>query len=406
MPYRRRRTSRRRNTRSTLRKRYARMRRARAMRKRKSYARRRRLTRRVAPHFKTNGFPANKVVTLKYVDNVIDITPKSIVEGAMVPTGENGPATARFSANHVGRPDAGPTVVPEDSSVKEGEHPHQPMGYDQYTMLYERATVLSSKAVFDVTFSSARGTDVESGRLDYNNTSILPAGVYVGVMKYWNRDPIELPKHYAEYLERYKRPLKFVPFKTTGSGTCRLVASYVKPSVNAVQRRLDFGSQVYENPQSRVSDPFTIRNGDLTTATGTEPEREMQLTAPVAEMFYKLVVYYPDNKGKYVQGSTLSAEEVRASIGLRCTARIWYRTLFMRKRQLQTSSLYVTPGMNYQDVAHTGGEGEGFDSTGDGLPDPGDAPAVKRARLDNGVPDGDGDGTMEGAPMGGADDDI
>ena len=138
MPYRRRRSYRRRRPRTSLRSRYARVRRARAIRKRKSYARRRRVTRRVAPHYKTNGFPINKVATLKYCDNVIDITPSSVVEGAMVSTGEHGPATARFSCNHVGRPDAGPNVWPSDSSVKRGEHPHQPMGYDQYTMLYER----------------------------------------------------------------------------------------------------------------------------------------------------------------------------------------------------------------------------------------------------------------------------
>lgn len=402
MPYSRRRNSRRRNTRSTLRKRYARMRRARAIRKRKSYARRRRATRRVSPHFKTNGFPRNKVATLKYVDNVIDITPKSIVEGAMVTTGENGPATARFSCNHVGRPDAGPDVWPQDSSVKGGEHPHQPMGYDQYTMLYERSTVLSSRAVFDLTFSSARGTDVEAGSLDHNTVSILPAGLYVGVIKYWNRDVIELPKHYAEYLERYKRPLKFVPFRTTGTGTCRLTASYVKPSVNAIRRRLEYGPNVY-NVDTEVADPLTIRNGDLTISGGTTPEKQMQMIGPTAEMFYKVVVYYPDGKGKYVQADSL-LQTLRARIGMRCTARIWYRTLFMRKRELQTSSLYTTPGMNYQLTAT--GAGEGMDSTGDGLPDPGDAPAVKRSRTDGGIPDGDMDGTKEGSAFGGADDDL
>ena len=267
--------------------------------------------------FRTNGFPRTKIVTLKYCDNITDLTPKS--DGAF--SDQHAPGIARFSANCSGRPDIPTTDFPVLARAFRGQRPHQPLGFDQYSVIYRSCRVLRSSITVDLTWSrkagfasTVPGPDGKEGSTtnsqyfhDYGGGK-TPVGFYAGIMRMWSRDPILLPQVYSEYLERFRSGLKFVKFTGTESPTAhvRLTSQYYQPkkaAADAMLRDLDGSlegaTHVYGSSYSR--DPYVFQTGDMDSdALGsTVPAVRNRLTVPSGEMMYYIVVYYPDASGQY-----------------------------------------------------------------------------------------------------------
>lgn len=349
--------------------------------------------------FRTNGFPRTKVVTLKYCDNITDLTPRS----GDVFGNEHAPGMARFSANCSGRPDVPGTDFPPLTRYFRGQRPHQPLGFDQYAVIYRSCRVLKSTITVDLNWSRAAGfsqavptPDNESPPATvgyggaYTRINGVPNGFYCGLVKMWRNDPLLLPQVYSEFLERFATGLKFVPYRDLQQHYgVRLTSSYVKPRKAVAQSFLRGDPSSYtgtgnvSNGTTYSQDPFTFQTGDFPGGTGTvTPGIKNRLTIPSGEMHYVVVVYYPDTSGIY-RLSQSSIPTAFDGFSLRGTVRLKYTSMFSRKRILNRSWLTTTPGLNPQL------------GTGTGLPGPGQSDAVAGDDTQAVGQDADGDGTFE-----------
>lgn len=372
--------------------------------KRKNVSRRTRLT---------QGFPRSSVATLKYVDVVTDISPQTTF-AADHPTTPlyNAPGILAFSCNDPGSPDLGSTDrsnFPTLYAIK-GSAPHQPLGYDQYTMLYQNAKVLRSSAKFTVTFATRGGypwgqphqaippaaqfeqKGVESvsnhggtqtgpiaipgvGTAQVNTTTSVPvgvsapltqkfpAGMYVGIIRVNSFNPLGLPQTYTEYLERFKAPLKWVPYlqQMGGFKTVTLYGMYGAPSTKSLRAMVNYHDLTTTSGShlERQADLLTTKTGDIPfvdSAGNTIVGRSgCRARPPQAQFAWKLVVYYPDKTGVYKLPSDAHAEGFIDAVSMRATVNIRYRVRFTKLRQLAQSYLHSTPGINEQPAPYGGG---------------------------------------------------
>lgn len=368
---------------------------------RRSSFRKRRLTRRrrLVSRFKkrktisrrtrlTQGFPRTSVATLKYVDVVTDISPQT---HPLAP--DQTPGLISFSANDPGQPDLGSvdrTDFPTLYSIK-GSFPHQPLGYDQYTLLYQQCKVLRSSAKFTLSFASRDGYSIDdsiSPATQYDSKGVdtvanyatstsgvpstserpvatttpltqrFPAGLYVGVVRVNSLNPLALPRTYTEFLERFKAPLKFVPYRREQAAfkTVTLYGLYAAPSTKSLQSMVhshDMNTST-NSMNSRTVDMLTTRTGDHYTPGTVSFRAEMRARKPVAQFAWQVVVYYPDSEGQYtlpVHSGFIDAVSLRATVNIR------YRCLFSKLRMLKQSYLNSTPGLNEQPATDAGAGG-------------------------------------------------
>lgn len=386
---------------------------------RRSSFRKRRLTRRrrLVQRFKrrktasrrtklTQGFPRSATATLKYVDVIEDIRPRSQTDGSLQFI-DSAPGVCAFSCNDPGAPDAGSDPGSPSLFNLIGTHPHQPLGYDQYAMLYRRAKVLRSSAKFTVTFATRDGFSLAvpsavnheprvdeivdqigdiTGTIANPNTGTsvanlttstpvaiagdvnyhFPSGLYVGMLRMNSLNPLILPKTYTEFLERFKAPLKFVPYLKDKAAykTVTLMGLYVAPKTSRLRSLISFGDQfgtgLTGDRWDRMADMLTTRTGDhsYTAYDGStvEPREGFKATPPTAKYYWKLVVYYPNpgSPASYVLPDPSDPTQLVDHISMRATVNIRYRVRFSALRQLRTSYLETTPGVNEQAGAGAG----------------------------------------------------
>lgn len=359
--------------------------------KRKNVSRRTRLT---------QGFPRTAVTTLKYVDNVTDISPHT---DANDETGKNAPGILAFSCNDPGRPDLGSisrSDFPIAYAVK-GAFPHQPLGYDQYTLLYQNAKVLRSSAKFTLTFATrdgyamdltpetsdaptapatqfdSKGTDTVQNHPGttgaFNSVGVptgthaatsvpvawsshlyqrFPAGLYVGIVRVNSFNPLALPQRYSEFLERFKAPLKWVPYMRQQAGfkTVTLYGLYGAPSEKFLRSQVK-SEVIASHQEDRMADMLTLKNGDVpftyqgNTYIGRSGCRH---APPQAQFAWQVVVYYPDESGHYVIANDQHSNCFCDAVSMRATVNIRYRVRFTKPRMLRQSFLTSTPGINEQ----------------------------------------------------------
>ena len=377
-------------TRSSLRRRFKRRsfaskrryKRSRKFSKRKSATGRRVLSTRTR---QSNGFPRSMRTQLKYCDTIEAIRPYT--EGAVF---EGLPGQAFFAANDPGEPD-----FSDYSTESPGGNPHQPLGYDQYALLYKRCKVSSSLIKVTVNFATqdgfhgpitwpvtgnpnhganiidppdatqayaigggAPGFDTEAYQPAV--TQRLPVGMYIGLVMDNTQHMLAMPKTYAQYLERFKAPMKFIPYDPRFGGykSVTLRMGYRAPNqryaraisktglgsaIEIVSRADHTNYTLAEVEQTLSDDPLVARTGDIKTTSMTGTTKvEFQKAPPRLRYRWRLVVYYPDSSGNYVIGGALGHD----GITMRATVQMWYNCTFFQKRQLTQSSLYSTPGMN------------------------------------------------------------
>lgn len=358
---------------------------------RRSSFRKRRLTRRrrLVARFKkrktisrrtrlTQGFPRTSVATLKYVDVVTDISPQTHVT---LP--DQTPGIISFSANDPGNPDLGSadrTDFPTLYSIK-GSFPHQPLGYDQYTLLYKSCKVLRSSAKFTLSFASRDGYSIDATMPSAEaaastttqhappysylpNSAVVsgqrfPAGLYVGIIRANSFNPLGLPRTYTEFLERFKAPLKFVPYQREQAAfkTVTLYGLYAAPSSKSLSTMVNSHNMTTptHSMSSRLTDMLTTKTGDRYGIPGTASFRaEMLCRPPAAHFAWQVVVYYPDDSGQYTlpEGSGFVD-----AVSMRATVNIRYRCMFSKLRMLKQSYLNSTPGLNEQPATAGGAAG-------------------------------------------------
>jgi hypothetical protein len=326
---------------------------------------------------------------LKYCDTIEAIRPYT--EGSVF---EGLPGQAFFAANDPGEPD-----FSDYSTESPGGNPHQPLGYDQYALLYKRCKVSSSLIKVTVQFATQDGfhgpiTWPITGHPNHGANIIdppdatttlpgtghagatfpvayqpavtqrLPVGMYVGLVMDNDQHMLAMPKTYAQYLERFKAPLKFVPYDPRFGGykSVTLRMGYRAPNqryaraigkigigtINEVISRADAGIQTVQDLEKTLTDdPLVCHTGDIKTVGtgGTTTKVEFMKAKPRLRYRWRLVVYYPDSSGSYTIGNGPDALK-HDGITMRATVQMWYNVNFFQKRQLTQSSLYSTPGMN------------------------------------------------------------
>lgn len=349
----------------------------------------------------TQGFPRTTVTTLKYVDNVADISPHTCVPEA----GRNAPGILAFSCNDPGRPDLGSvdrTDFPTQFAIH-GAFPHQPLGYDQYTLLYQNAKVLRSSAKFTLTFATRDGYSLDlrpgdgngptepatqwdskgvdtvqqhpgtitgtsanptTGTTVYNQSTMqpvawssnlyqrFPAGMYVGIIRVNSFNPLALPQKYSEFLERFKAPLKWIPYMRQAAGfkTVTLYGLYGAPSEKFLRSQVKY-DVVSSDQGDRMADMLTLKNGDVPfTYAGNQyiGRSGCRHSPPQAQFAWQVVVYYPNTEGYYTLATDTHAKGFVDAISLRATVNIRYRIRFSKPRMLRQSFLTSTPGINEQ----------------------------------------------------------
>jgi hypothetical protein len=268
-----------------------------------------------------------------------------------------------------------------------GNQPHQPLGYDQYALLYRKAKVLRSSAKFTVTFATRDGyaqSLLPAGEYDqkgvdvvdtYNGGGDLPArqypvatsaaltqkfppGLYVGLIRVNSLNPIILPQTYTEYLERFKAPLKFVPYLRDKAAfkTVTLIGLYQAPSAGYLRSLItynDVSDTATNSRGDRMVDMLTTHCGDHPYEIGGvtfNPREGFVAKPPVAKYHWKLIVYYPDSANTWrLPGA---GDTFVDAVSMRATVNIRYRVRFSSLRMLRRSWLTSTPGVNEQ---HLGG---------------------------------------------------
>ena len=379
----------------------------------------------------TQGFPRSSTVTLKYVDTVYDVKPKyggNSTDKPHEPADDGNPITrlhqfpglTAFSCNDPGMPDVNAAFT-HNSLNQAGRNPHQPLGYDQYTLLYKRAKVLRSSAKFTVRFVTRNAFSMNASEEDTetaiqaNGNAVMdmmqvdpatgapplyykypvlaqlfggaagtghykgPPGLYVGMLKMNSVHPIVLPQSYSEFLERFKAPLKFMPFRKDQAGTvsATFYGHYAAPSAKYLRSLVAFstyhaGGSDDKNMDS-MRDFLTVQTGDYKHPGPQGPEGSgpapvapaITATRPAIGYFWQLVVYMPDHDGQFrlIDPSVddgAGGPSIYQALATQVRVQLRYRVRFSMLRQLKRSSLFSTPGISESYYGHgLPAEGEG-----------------------------------------------